>query len=504
MSFTKYESRRTIFAVLCKCSFENFKNTLVMKKTKHLRHVLTLVAVAFLLPFLGKTQTETVLKIDALMSEAVAKDLFSGNVLITENGKTVYEKPFGKADIAKNVANTLETRFQIASLTKLPAKILVLQLIEEKKLSLDAPLSNFLEGFAENVGKNVTIAHLLNHQSGFGQYNERDDFMENRRNVHVISDLLPFIRQEKLLFEPGSRSEYSNSGYVVLAAIIEKITGKSYGENLKTRIFQRLDMNDSDFSVVKSAAPKLAVGYVTRQVGAKRSNENLDMVAGGDGGIFMTVKDFSKLDESIFTDNKLLSDDSKAQLFKLPLSNSTSSWADFQAKARFAIGGGAPGISTIYSKDASKRRSIIVFSNYDEGSSEEIARRLSAILNGDTPQSLRVPLGRFLYDMLTTKGAAYFSENATSDLEKAAYKLDDDMILLFVGQQLLEEKRADEAIALYQMYTTEFPRIVVAWNDFGDAFLLKNNKTEAKKCFERALKLRPANRRAKEMLQKLN
>ncbi len=176
---------------------------------------------------------------------------------------------------------------------------------------------------------------------------------------------------------------------------------------------------------------------------------------------------------------------------------------ELKKEGRFAIAGGAPGISAVYSRNFSQNRSVIVLSNFDEGSAEMLFQRIGAILNGQTAEPLQPSTSKFIYSLLKEKGAAYFTDNIERELNVHGHAIDDDMVLLFAGQAVLSEGKADEAIALYRFYTQKFPRIVVAWNDLGDAYLMKNDKENAKKCFQKALDLRPGNVRAKESLDKI-
>lgn len=449
-------------------------------------------------------QNEVTPRLDALLAEAAAKDVFSGNVLVQQNGQVLFQKQTGLADHENRIPNSAETRFAIGSITKLFTKILVLQLAAEGKLRLEDKLGRHLDGFRPEVAGEVTVAYLLNHQSGLGHYYELPGFEPEGKSMGSAADFLPWIRQEELRFKPGSQAEYSNSGYVVLAAILEKVEGKSYGEILKTRILDKVGMGSTGFSYTLNTLPGKAVGYLSSQPGPLRDNLGIPLLAAGDGGIYSTTGDLLKLDQSLADDNRLLTDADKLRLFDEPLApKHFSSWAEFRREGRFALAGGAPGISAVYGRNNAQNRTVIVLSNYDEGSAEEIFRRIGAIFNGDPVPPLQPSASKFIYSLLKEKGAAYFSANIEHELDANGYLLDDDMVLLFAGQALLEEKKADEAIALYRFYTERFPRIVVAWNDLGDAWLLKNDRENAKKCFRKALELRPGNQRARESLNKL-
>lgn len=444
-------------------------------------------------------------RLNAFMDEAVKKDLFSGNALVLQDGKVVWQITTGMADRAQDLPNTMETGFSIGSVTKLFTKIVVLQLVAEGKIDLNSTLGAYLDGFQPEIAGRVKISHLINHQSGFGQYYDVPGFNPEETAVQSASDFLPWIRREELLFEPGTAIEYSNSGFVLLAAVAEKVTGKTYPDILQTRIFDKLSMRATGFMCRPAKVPGKALGYLSNQPGPLRDNLGLPLLGGGDGGIYSTIGDLLEFDRSLTGDNRLLSDAGKLQLFNDPLfSREYADWPAFQKEGSFAVAGGGPGVSAVYSRNNQRNRTVIVLSNYDEGSAETVFKGLNAILNDMPVPALQPSASKFIYSLLTEKGADYFTGNIERELEQNGYSLDDDMVLLFAGEAILEEGKGDEAIALYRFYTKKFPRIVVAWNDLGDAYLLKNDRENAKKCFTKALELRPGNPRAKENLEKID
>ena len=459
------------------------------------------------MPFLLLAQTDNsaiTKKINDLLTEALSKQVFSGNVLVAKDNTVVYEKSTGKADIPNNIANTATTSFQIGSITKLFTEILVLQLVEQKKIGLSDKLGKYIDGFSKEIAENVTIEQLMQHTSGLGDYTQGDDFMQTHQSIQSVSDILPLIRKKPLLFEPGTGKQYSNSGYVILSAIIEKITGRSYGAFLKEKIFDVLGMDHSGFNAYTKDVPGKAKGYLSNQMGPLEDNLRMHVVGAGDGGIYSTTGDMWKFMNSFISNNKLLSDENKLRILNTPLFPVTyASWNEFQQKGKLLLAGGAPGISAVIGFNMEKKYSLIVLSNYDERTAEEMTQRINAVMNDRQPAPFQLPPSKFIYTLLKEKGPQYFLANYKKELTDAHVSLEDDMNLLYAGEQLLQEKNADAAIALYTVYTTEFPNIIVAWNDMGDAYLMKGDKEQAKKCFTQALKLRPANERAKRALQNL-
>ncbi len=442
---------------------------------------------------------------ESILKEAYSKDVFSGSVLISKNGNVIFQESIGEADYESNIPNSADTKFMLGSITKFFTKTLIHQLAEENKINMSNNIGKYLSGFSSEISDNVTIQQLIDHTSGFGDYIRESLDPRQISNMKDISEILPMIRQEQLQFAPGTNVRYSNSGYVLLANIVQKVEGKKYPEILMERIFDKLGMNNTGFNVINKDIPGKAKGYLSNQLGPKESNTEMNIIGGGDGGIYSTTGDMLLFANSLLSDNKLLSNDSKLKLFNSPLfPEQFSSWDDFLKRGKFAIAGGGPGISAVLGINMEKNYIIIILSNYDDRTAEGVYRRFSAVLNDKPVDSFNPPPSRTIYNIIKEKGGDNFVNNYKAELSAAGIELDDDMILFFAGQEFLKEKNADDAIALYKVYTNEFPNIVVAWNDMGDAYLLKNEKNKAKMCYEQALKIRPGNQRAKDALQLLN
>jgi CubicO group peptidase (beta-lactamase class C family) len=464
-----------------------------------------LLVPAILAMFAGYSQVNATIpvdRIDSLMQRAVAMDLYSGNILIVHDLRVAYEKSFGKADYENNIPNTPETKFQLASVTKDFTRVMILQLAEQHKLSLEGTIGQYLTGFSQDVNK-VTVGQLLDFTSGLGDYHTSAEFQQLDKKSVIIRDLIPIIQKEKLQFEPGTQFLYSNSGYVVLGAIIEKVTNKNYYENLKELILDRLDLHNTGMNGYIPPMPGIATGYLTNQPGALQNNSQWHFAGGGDGGIYTTTHDLLKFITSVFFDNSLLSDSSKLKYASGKMSPvKFNSWDDFLKSGRYSPAGGAPGVSTLFTVNMKTRNIGIFLSNYDEGTAEEIGMRISAILNGKPVQPLHQPASKYLYTLIKTKGGKYFEENYKQEMQNSGMRPDDDMVLLNIGQKLTEEKDYGNAISLYNVYTKEFPDIIIAWNELGEIYLSEGIKTEAGKCFQAALKLSPGNKRAQKGLEK--
>src|SRR5215216_6485219 len=193
----------------------------------------TLFIVAFITATNAFAQ-QNVQKIDGLLKQYHEYGQFNGSVLVAEKGKVIYKKSFGMANMEWSIPNQPDTKFRIGSVTKQFTATLILQLVEEGKVKLDGKLSDYLTDYRKDTGDKVTIHQLLNHTSGIPSYTGLPNFFaEVSRNPYSVTDFVKKFASGDLEFEPGSKFSYNNSGYFLLGAIIEKVTGKSYETVLK-------------------------------------------------------------------------------------------------------------------------------------------------------------------------------------------------------------------------------------------------------------------------------
>src|SRR4030095_3807525 len=179
-------------------------------------------------------------KIDELLRSASASNQFAGVLVASENGKVIYEKAFGNANAEFKVPNTVNTRIGIASITKPMTSIILLRLIEEKKIDPADKLSKYIPDFPN--GEKITVQMLAEHRSGI-PHRVMPDEMETVR--YTSAEMVEKVKAAKLLFEPGTERFYSSGGYVVLARVLEIASGQPYAELLKNYVFRPAGMTDS-------------------------------------------------------------------------------------------------------------------------------------------------------------------------------------------------------------------------------------------------------------------
>jgi len=199
--------------------------------------------------------------IDRALAAMAAEGLLSGAVLVGLEGRPVFRKAYGLADAAAGRRNTPETRFAISSCNKMFTATVVGRLLERGRLKLDDRLSQHLPDMPTETAGRVTIAQLLSHTAGFGSYMGHPDYPAAKATARTVADYMKLVRDEPLQFEPGSRYAYSNSGYVMLGAVIERLTGRDYFEVVQAEVYRPAGMASTGHFLVTDARPEKAVGY---------------------------------------------------------------------------------------------------------------------------------------------------------------------------------------------------------------------------------------------------
>lgn len=326
-------------------------------------------------------------KIDEYMKSAVEVERFSGSILVARDGQVIVSKGYGMANVELDVPNAPKTVFRLASLTKQFTATAIMMLQERGKLNVNDPFCKYLADCPPNW-QPITIRHLLTMTSGIPGVTATE--LGPLRGLPVPwEQWLEATKKKPLEFSPGETFKYANTGYTLLGFIIERVSGKSYGEFLQENIFTPLGMKQTGYEDPLRIVKNRATGY--RQLpGDPLTNvpyaEMIRLYAAG--GIYSTTEDLLKWDKALYTD-KLLSRKSIDEMFTpfkemRPGKGYAYGWwtSSKFGRREIAHGGNLAGFITYIARFPSERVTVIVLSNNGRGSSGKISDVLSAIVFG--------------------------------------------------------------------------------------------------------------------------
>ena len=325
---------------------------------------------------------------DKIISEQFKPNETGCAALVAQKGKIIYHKAFGIADIELNVPMKTDMVFRIGSISKQFTAISILQLMEKGKLRLQDPITSYVTGYPSS-GEKITIEHLLTHTSGIVNVTAMKNFGDIKRKDLTTAEVIDFFKNEPLEFEPGSKWSYSNSGYILLGHIIEKVSGISYAQYLDENIFKPCSMSSSFLGDAARIIKNRASGY------AKKGDQTVNAefismsIPHGAGGIVSTVEDLYKWNR-VLLENKLVKKSTleKAfQRYKLTDGKETDygyGWffLNIQGQPTVEHGGGIDGFLTSSIYIPSHDVFVAVFSNSTGQSPELIAAKLAAVTIG--------------------------------------------------------------------------------------------------------------------------
>ncbi|MDQ3473877.1 MAG: serine hydrolase [Acidobacteriota bacterium] len=447
-------------------------------------------------------------KIDEVMNLANKYRLFNGSVLVAENGKVIYKKGVGLANMEWNIPNTPETKFRLGSITKQFTATLILQLVDQGKVKLDGKISDYLPDYRKDVGDKVTVHQLLNHTSGIPSYTGLPGFFQDvSRNPFKVDDFVKKYASKDLEFEPGSKFSYNNSGYFLLGAIIEKVTGKTYEQVLKENVFEPLGMKNTGYDHFDTLIEKRATGYQKTADGFVNA-PYLDMsIPYAAGSLYSTVEDLYLWDQALYTD-RALPEQTRQVMFKPHLSNYAYGWsvrnARFDAKVQVIThNGGINGFSTTIIRFPAEKNLIVMLDNTGQGL-DRVSEELAKILYDRPHQLPKMSIAEVLFKTIGEKGVAAGLAQFQDLKVKSANSYDfSEEELNRLGYQLLGTGRRDEAIQIFKLNVELYPKAFNTYDSLGEAYMMAGNKELAILNYKKSLELNPENKGATEMLKRL-
>ncbi len=321
-------------------------------------------------------------EVEAYMQVQRKLDNFSGSILLAKDNDILFSKSYGMASYEHNVKNTPQTKFRIASMTKQFTAMAIMQLCEKGFLDINDKLSKFIPDFPQ--GDDITIHQLLIHTSGVLDFLYTTEYQNIKTVKTPLSDIIDIIKAQPLEFSPGERTEYSNSGYVILGYIIEEVSGSSYEDYLHQNIFGPLDMGNTCCSDYNDIIINRASGYSVGHDGIINADYTDMSFADGSGWLYSTTEDLYLWDRALYT-QKILSKDYMEKIFTPYNEKKGYGWviSEKNGRRKTSASGRVEGFHTRILRYPDENACIIVLSNYYHGKVSTISKDLASIMFGD-------------------------------------------------------------------------------------------------------------------------
>ena len=388
-------------------------------------------------------------RIDASIAPYFQADAPGATVIVVKDGKTVLRKAYGMADTAKGVRMRPEMALRLGSITKQFTASAILLLADEGKLALDDDITKHLPDYPTK-GKRITIEHLLTHTSGIASYTSKQDYVSRMAQDVTVTQMIDTFKNDPLDFEPGSQYRYNNSGYFLLGAIIEKISGQTYAAFLEQRIFAPLGMRDTWYEGVGTSRAPMAAGH-SRNASGFGAAQALSMSQPyAAGSLVSTVDDLARWDAAISA-GKLLKPASWQRAFtSYRLSDGKATdygygWDVEKVQGETAIGhgGGINGFSTHALRFPDQKVFVAVLTNSDSGPAnpDVVARKAAGIAIGKPYREFReVALDAAALDAVAGSYAI------TKDVQRVFRRTGDGLVMQRTGRPpvLLKAASLDE------------------------------------------------------------
>jgi CubicO group peptidase (beta-lactamase class C family) len=471
-----------------------------------------LIGLAFPVAVAGAAD-DTQAAIDRLMTSYHDLGLFNGSVLVATDAEVVFSQGYGLANMEWGIPNRPDTKFRLGSITKQFTSMIIMQLVEEDKLSLDATVADLLPYFRSDIGTKITVHHLLTHTSGLPNYTALPSFFsEASRNPHEVEEFVTSFCSGDLEFEPGSKYRYSNSGYYVLGAIIEQVSGESYEQQLKARILEPLELHDTGYDHGAEVIERRAAGY-QRTGNGYRNAPYLDMTAPyAAGALYSTVEDLLRWDQALYGD-ALLSDVDKEKMFEPFLDDYAYGWTvrrlpvgvSEAERTVIAHGGGINGFNTLISRVIEDRHLVVLLNNTGGTNLRAMRDGIFDLLYGREPSPPKPPVAEALNEALESGGAeaAIARYHELKERHAEEYDFGEDQ-LNDLCYRLMGSGDLEGAIAVCKLNVELFPEASNPHDSLGEAYMEAGKTELAIQSYARSLELDPENTNAVRQLMRLS
>lgn len=469
-----------------------------------------LTVCAFVLSTPGVRAQELARTLDETISAFHAAQAFNGAVLVAKGDDVLLSKGYGTAVMEWDIAVTPDTRFRIGSVTKQFTAAIILKLEEAGRIDLQAKLRTYIPDYPSSQADRITIHQLLTHTSGLPSYTELPRFMEERtRRAFAPDSMFAEFAHLPLEFEPGSAWNYSNSGYFVLGAVIERVTGKPYDRVLREMLLDPLGLRASGYEHNEDVIEHMAGGYVRMPGGMRRAAWLDASVPYAAGMMYATVGDLYRWTRALHAGQVFSKSETLEQMTTPVMENYGYGLAMHTVKAGerewrvVEHGGGIFGFSSSLQYFPEEEYTIVVLDN-TQGRPGQVAAALFNVLHGLPVVPPKSPIAAELHRVIDAEGidAAEARYAALRSGEGERWEFGEQQ-LNSLGYVYLQDGRTDIALRVFKLNIDAYPEAWNTYDSYGEALAVAGRKQEAIESYQKALSLNPGAGTAKAALKKL-
>ncbi len=472
-------------------------------------------------------------KIDNLVAGQFANDELAGNILIAQKGAILYQKSLGLADVANRVPLDEHSAFQLASVSKLFTSVAILQLKQKGKLKVDDPVKNYLPTFSH---PQITIRHLLTHTSGLADLQMLEKpYAADTGKIFTIADLVPAINQSDraIRFSPGEKWSYSNSGYGLLALIVEKVSGLAFPSYLTRYIFQPAGMSHTYVStpLLKVPDPHRVKGYDSptyapwlrqRVDSLPRNRIELHNLGGllGQANVISTTGDLLLFDRALYGSKLLKASTLQEALRPTRLTNqelATTGWGN--TSAYYGLGwmilkdttagkvvfhsGGMPGAVTLFLRNITKDQTVILLNNVTHRGTHGIGVNLFEVLNSGSFLANKQSLANIYARTLIKTGTESALEQLNAHKTDTTHYYLNEQEMNRLGLQMFYNGYQPAGLEVLRLNTVLYPASWNVYDSYAEGLKGVGRRQEAILMYRKSLELNPKNKAAERALADL-
>src|SRR5215468_1582376 len=438
-------------------------------------------------------------EIDRFMSTLHERGQFNGSIVVAKDGKLIYRGAFGEADWQSHRKFTPTTISNLASVSKQFTAMAVMILMEQKKLQYDDPVAKYLPELSGTLNA-ITLRHLLHHTSGIPDLGDLGIDCPLLTNDNVIQRL---TKPDFLVSQAEDKYRYSNTNYILLAVVVERVARQGFAAFLAEKIFKPLAMHNTFINPDTNVSAKSYDQFGNPSYGTGRIT--------GSGGIYSTVDDLLKWDQTLYTE-RLVRQSTLAEAFtpgqvKTGASTYGFGWNIGEQEGQKFVWhqGSTGGYRALIKRMLAEKITIIILTNQGNSKRLEISDAILNMLHGKAYVFPKRSIAVAMYETLNKQGIqaalkTYESLRAANDV---TYDFGEGELNALGYQVLNGNRKTNEAIEIFKLNTIAYPQSSNAFDSLGEAYQVSGNKELAVKSYQKAVELDPTNLNAIRMLKKL-